>query len=176
MTSWAERLAQLFVAHQARLEAFVNRRTGNPQIAADLTQEAFLRLARLPDGQKVENPAGYLFTVAGNLAQDHNRRTVRWRRLDGGAADEEHPSSEPDAEAVVVAKERARLLQEAIAALPEKPRTMFLLFHVDGLSYREIAMRLEVSPRSVEYHLTHALKLCRAHVRQANERGRSGRK
>ncbi len=176
MTSWGDRLARLFAIHQARLEAFVGRRIGDPQVAADLTQEAFLRLARLPDGETVENASGYLFTIAGNLAQDHNRRARRWRRIDGGQADETHPSSEPDAETVLSAKEQGELLQQAIAALPEWPRTMFLLFHVDGLSYREIAARLEISPRSVEYHLMKALDLCRQHVRRVADAERSGRK
>jgi RNA polymerase sigma factor (sigma-70 family) len=167
MTIWADRLARLFAAHQTRVEAFVNRRTGDPQIAADLTQEAFMRLARMPDGDKVDNPSGFLFTVAGNLAQDHNRRTSRWRRLDGGAVDEHHPSLAPDAEAVMAAQERADLLQQAILALPETLRAIFLQFHVDGLSYQEIAAQRQITPRSVEYQLTRALDLCRTHVRRS---------
>ncbi|MCB8883594.1 sigma-70 family RNA polymerase sigma factor [Acidisoma cellulosilytica] len=172
MTSWADRLSRLFAAHQTRLESFVRRRTGDAQIAADLTQEAFVRFARMPDGETLDNPSGYLFTIAGNLAQDHNRRVSRWRRLDGGQVDDHHPSPALDAEAVVAARERDQLLQNAILALPERSRIMFLHFHVDGLSYQEIALRLQTTPRSVEYHLTRALALCRAHVQQAMSGGR----
>ncbi len=117
MTSWGDSLARLFAAYHARLEAFISRRTGDPQIAADLTQEAFLRLARLPDAEKVENASGYLFTVAGNLAQDHRRRAIRWRRLDGGPADEQHPSAEPDAEgSSPVPRRRAGILRMNLAS------------------------------------------------------------
>jgi RNA polymerase sigma-70 factor (ECF subfamily) len=166
LASWGDRLANLFAAHRARLEAFVGRRTGDADIAADLTQEAFIRLARLPDVEKVKNPAGFLFTIAANLARDHNRRATRWQRLDGGVAGDTHPSQEPDAEAVVGAREEAALLKAAIGALPDKARAMFVLFHVDGLSYREIAARTGATERSVEYHLCRSLEQCRAYVRR----------
>lgn len=56
-------------------------------------------------------------------------------------------------------------MHEAIAALPEATRHIFLLYHVDELSYREIGERLKISPRSVEYQLRRALTDCRAFIK-----------
>ena len=56
-------------------------------------------------------------------------------------------------------------MHEAIQALPEATRHIFLLYHVDECSYREIGERLQVSPRSVEYQLRRALIDCRAFIK-----------
>jgi RNA polymerase sigma-70 factor (ECF subfamily) len=58
------------------------------------------------------------------------------------------------------------VLQQAIGSLPEMTREVFLFYHVEGCSYREIAERLELSSRTVEYRLQHALGLCREYVRR----------
>mgnify|MGYP006185834001 FL=1 len=62
-------------------------------------------------------------------------------------------------------------MHDAIAALPEATRNIFLLYHVDECSYRDIAERLAISPRSVEYQLRRALIDCRAYIqaRLAND-------
>jgi RNA polymerase sigma-70 factor (ECF subfamily) len=58
------------------------------------------------------------------------------------------------------------VLQQAIDSLPERTREVFLLYHVEGCSYREIAERLELAPRTVEYRLRQALGFCREYVRR----------
>ena len=67
------------------------------------------------------------------------------------------------------------LMHDAIAALPEATRNIFLLYHVDELSYREIGERLSITPRSVEYQLRRALIECRAYIKTrlaCDEQGR----
>ncbi|MCE6983368.1 RNA polymerase subunit sigma, partial [Pseudomonas frederiksbergensis] len=88
MSSWNTQIARLFAEHKKALEAFVARRTGNAQVAADLTQESFLRLARLPADKKIDNLPAFLFTIASNLVRDHQRQSIRRERLDGGEPSE----------------------------------------------------------------------------------------
>lgn len=159
-------LKALFADHGREVDAFLRRRVDDPGAAADLTQEAFLRLARLPATQRVEDPRSFLFTIAANLARDHIRRLVsRKKRF----ADEDEGGdvacAAPLADAVLMAQEKEKLLTAAINALPEKTRAIFLLFHVENRSYREIGTALGISPRTVEYHLRQALAQCRDYVR-----------
>ncbi len=165
MSSWNAQIARLFAEQKKALEAFVARRTGSSQVAADLTQESFLRLARLPADKQIDNLPAFLFTIASNLVRDHQRQMIRRERLDGGEPSDELPCAAPGAEEQLVAQQEQVLMQQAIEALPEATRHIFLLYHVDELSYREIAERLKITPRSVEYQLRRALTDCRAFIK-----------
>ena len=165
MSSWNTQIARLFAEQKKALEAFVARRTGSSQVAADLTQESFLRLARLPADKKIDNLPAFLFTIASNLVRDHQRQTIRRERLDAGEPSEDLPCSAPGAEEQLSSLQEQHLMQEAIEALPEATRHIFLLYHVDEFSYREIGERLKITPRSVEYQLRRALIDCRAYIK-----------
>ncbi|QBF24647.1 RNA polymerase sigma factor [Pseudomonas tructae] len=165
MSSWNTQIARLFAEHKKALEAFVARRTGNAQVAADLTQESFLRLARLPADKKIDNLPAFLFTIASNLVRDHQRQSIRRERLDGGEPSEELACETPGADEQLSVLQEQALMHEAIQALPEATRDIFLLYHVDECSYREIGERLHISPRSVEYQLRRALIECRAFIK-----------
>lgn len=168
--NWARRIAELFDAHRLRVERAIARRTGDPQTAGDLAQDAFLRLARLPDGEAVQNPAGLLYVVADRIALDHCRATRRQRLREVGPPDEELPAAGPGADAVVERNQTMARLRGAIDALPPKTREVFLLYHVEGLPYRAIGERLGISPRTVEYHLRTALEQCRVHMKRRRPR------
>ena len=171
MSSWNTQIARLFAEQKKALEAFVTRRTGSAQVAADLTQESFLRLARLDSGEKIDNLPAFLFTIASNLVRDHQRQAIRRERVEAGEPSEDLPCSSPSAVDQLSAIQEQTLMHDAIAALPEATRNIFLLYHVDECSYREIAERLAISPRSVEYQLRRALIDCRAYIqaRLAND-------
>lgn len=172
MASWSETLASLFASHRHRLENFVARRMRDPESAADLAQETFLRLARMPDGDKVDDPSRFLFTVAANLVRDHHRQSARRVPISPGEDGETQACDRPGAEQSLAARQDLAVLRTAIEALPPKTRAVFLLYRVEDLSYREIAGRLNISPRTVEYHLRQALAQCRQAVRRAGEDGR----
>lgn len=165
MSSWNTQLARLFAEQKKALEAFVARRTGSQQVAADLTQESFLRLARLPADKKIDNLPAFLFTIASNLVRDHQRQAIRRERLDAGEPGDDLPCSTPSVDEQLAAQQQQALMQDAIAALPDATRAIFLLYHVDECSYREIGERLNISPRSVEYQLRRALSDCRAYIK-----------
>lgn len=167
MSSWSETLASLFASHRHRLEKFVARRTRDSEAAPDLAQETFLRLARMPDGDKVEDPSRFLFTVAANLARDHLRQSARRPQTAEQDWGEGHACDRPGAEQTLAARQELTVLRDAVAALPPKTRAIFLLYRIEQLSYRQIGERLDISPRTVEYHLRQALAHCRQAMRRA---------
>lgn len=160
-------LKSLFLAHEREVGAFLRRRVGVAADAADLSQEAFLRLAGVRGSETIEDPRGFLFTVAANLARDHLRRFVRRQRMEASPVEETLVCPAVNPEEALGEQQQRCVLQDAIDGLPERTRRIFLFYYIEGCSYREIAERLELSPRTVEYHLRQALEHCRKHARRA---------
>ena len=152
----------LFQAHRREIHAYLTRKLGNTEIAADLTQETFLRFAQ----HRAESPAtrilherSYLYRSAHNLAIDHLHRQGREKTdlvLESELAEMQDDSPTPE-EAAGDRRELARV-REAVLELPERTRQVFALARIDGLTYREVAARLRISESSVQKHLAKATK------------------
>ncbi len=160
-------LTTLFIAHQHEIGGYLQRKVGDAADAADLYQDAFLRVAQLDRPEKIENPLGFIFTTVANLARDHMRRFIRRKKFAASELDYEVAVSESTPEDVFLARERDDTLQKAIDSLPPKTRSVFLKYYVEGGSYREIGEQFGISPRTVEYHLRQALAYCRAEAQNA---------
>ncbi|MBB3103468.1 RNA polymerase sigma factor [Azomonas macrocytogenes] len=158
-------LIRLFGEQKKALEAFITRRTGSSQVAADLSQEAFLRLARMSSDQKIDNLPAFLFTIASNLIRDYQRQAIRHEQRESGEPGEDLPCPVRTAEDQLAYLQEETLLRDAIAALPAMTRQIFLLYHIEEHSYKDIAACLGITPRSVEYHLRRALIDCRSHIK-----------
>jgi RNA polymerase sigma factor (sigma-70 family) len=157
----------LIVAFQALrddLHRLLTWRTGDADDAADLVQETYFRLAAAQEtGHNVDNPRAYVLRTATNLAIDWMRQKARLRAIHA-PEDELEPVPDPAVlpEEVLLARERLRLLDEALRQLPPKPRQALLLNRVEGLTQAEIAKRLGVSESMVIKYVAQALRHCRA--------------
>lgn len=142
---------------------FLQWRTGDADRAADLAQDTYLRLATVAaSGRPVDNARAYILRVANNLVIDSLRRDSRLRRQETAedkAADLADPA--PIADAYVLAREQLRLLDEALASLPPKPRRALLLHRVSGWTQVQIAAELNVSESMVIKYIAQALRHCR---------------
>lgn len=151
---------RLFDEQFASLFRYLDRLSGDPELAADLAQEAFVRLyqrSALPD-----DPRGWLAAVASNLFRDERRRTARRRRI-LALHPEEAPSGaapRPPDEILGAAEQRAQV-RAALDTLPERERQMLLLRH-EGYSYREVARAVGVRETSVGVMLARAATAFRA--------------
>ena len=146
-------IERLFAAVYPGLVRFLQRRVGDRDTAEDLAQEAFVRLlAHAP-----ENPEGWLFVVAANLARDAARRDLRGARrmVLLKASHEAHLTHTADQE-LVAAEERATV-HAALARLSERDASLLLL-HQEGLSYAALAEVVGVAPSSIAPLLARARK------------------
>ncbi len=135
--------------HHRQIYNMVYRMIGNPEDAADLTQDAFLRAyERLHTFQLDRSFLAWMRAIASNLTIDHLRRrrqpTVSLdERLESGAQHaDESPGSSP-AHRVVMAEDSRRVLA-AVQKLPEKQRAVLVLRHIEGLKLEEIAASLRM--------------------------------
>jgi RNA polymerase sigma-70 factor (ECF subfamily) len=149
-------LAALYSAHAAGLTRWMTALTRDEELAADVVQEAFLRLAReLRAGRSPDNAAAWLAQVARNLATSGARRRQTASRFEPFL---EHPSSPEDPASAALASERASAVHAALAELRPVDRTALLLA-AEGHHNAEIAERIgrtELATRAL---------LCRARRR-----------
>ncbi|HET6783552.1 MAG TPA: sigma-70 family RNA polymerase sigma factor [Pseudoxanthomonas sp.] len=153
----------MFAEHGPVLRGFFVRR-GAKDEAEDLVQETYLRLLRAHEcqGDAIANPEAYLFTVALNLAREQAVRR-RWSLLPIEEL-ENITTLLADEESVEDAAERAQRrqrLQALLRTLPERTRAVLVMQYRDGLSYKQIAERMGVSPHMVKKHVVRGLSVCR---------------
>jgi len=125
--------------------------------AEDLVQESFVRVwERRRQLRPHASPRAYLYRVLRNLITDEFRRR-RLRERFGFLMGMLDRAEAPSPAATLEAGEFATAAERAIAALPERRRDVFVLAHLHGLSYREVAETLGITPRTVANHMSLAL-------------------
>lgn len=131
----------------------------------DLAQEVFLRLLRYSDDIAVENPQGYLFRIAANVANEWRDRSRVRQPHDRSWLDELQvdPADHPDN--TVFQNRVSKHLQTAVDRLPKRQREVLLLHVNEGLTYKEIADRLNVTYRIVLRDLTRAYATLRMQLK-----------
>ena len=163
-------LEDLYLRHHADLRRFLVRRLRCEETAADVAQEAYLRLLRFAPRRAIEDARAYLFQVAANAAYDRlARQRTQDGLLDAEASAEAVPSSDPDVEATAAARERLFLVAKAVEELPPRCRQVFLMSRLDGLPHSEIAERLGISRNMVEKHVIKAMLHCRLRLKALSE-------
>lgn len=130
--------------------------------AEDIAQEVWLRAAQPPAeaGSAIDNVRAWLYRVARNLVVDHHRQTARRGEtvLDDAAA-AALPDGRPDPERALLTRGELRRAAAAIRAMPARPRQIFRLSRIEGLSLAEIGRRLGITRQSAHDHMVRALLL-----------------
>lgn len=151
-------LKGLFLKHADTLRGYLARKVRDPQLAADLVQESFLRLAEKPAGERIDNSQGYLYRTASNLLIDHIRQEAR-RKTDSvpHEALAEIEDEVAGLEAQAMAQQQRQALKQALAELPERTQQIFRLNRIEGMTHARVARHLDISDSSVQKHLAKAL-------------------
>jgi RNA polymerase sigma factor (sigma-70 family) len=137
----------LYIEHREQLLSYANRIVRDRASAEDVVQEAWLRFStRSGQDEQITQPLAYLYTIVRNLALNWTNRAARHGPVPlPEPAMESVPADEPSAERVLYYRDELRLLQEAIAELPERTQTAFYLYRIDGWTLQQVADRLGVS-------------------------------
>jgi RNA polymerase sigma-70 factor (ECF subfamily) len=123
-----------------------------------------VRFLKYEGATNIESPAAMLYRIAGNVAADHGRAVARRRvkLTEAGLDDAELVSEQPSVERELAAEQILEAVRCVIAAQSPSCRTVFLLSRVEGLTYTEIASHCGISVKTVEKHVSHALRACAA--------------
>ncbi|MBP5077513.1 sigma-70 family RNA polymerase sigma factor [Pseudomonas chlororaphis] len=153
-------LDALYRDHRSWLESWLRQRMGNAWDAADLSQDTFLRV--LTSSQQLvdlREPRAYLVTVGKRLLSNfYTRRKLEQAYLDALASLPEDSVPSPEQRWVLL--ETLQALDELLDGLPPLVRRAFLWSQLEGLGYREIAERLDVSERTVKRYMAEAYEHC----------------
>jgi RNA polymerase sigma-70 factor (ECF subfamily) len=160
---------QLFETFYPRLLRFANEYVGSTHDAEDIVQNVFLKLWEKRTSLPVDtNLNAYLLTMVKNHCLDFlkhqqvvnrfsiNRKAELQREMEFNY----YAISKFDAEQMD--KETLeQLVEKAISELPVQCRKAFELSRYEGLKYREIAEKMGISVKTVETHISNALKILR---------------
>lgn len=145
---------KIFKEYVTSLHNYLYYKTGNAPLSKDLAQEAFSKLWQNCAKVTLAGAKGYVFKTANNLLinnYNHQKVVLRHAALPHSGTDIEDP------EFVLREKEFKARLEQAIADLPEKQRTVFLLSRIDKKTYKEIAEIIGISRQGVEKRMYAAL-------------------
>jgi len=151
-------LEQLFNYYYPRLYGFSKSFLKLEQGIDDIIQEVFIRIWQ--NRKRIKDPASfnsYIFTITRNLLLNELRSRLNNNNLKEeirklSIAQEYTISEELDY------KDFKNRVDKIISELPERQKEVFMLSRAEGLSHKEIASKLEITPKTVEYHISSAIK------------------
>lgn len=143
----------VYHAYRPRLFGFLVRMSGRRDVAEELLQEVWLRLARGSSRLREDTRIGaWLFTVARNLVLSYRRRQIldgeQFEQLARASSREPHSPFEETA-----ASEFERGLERGLAGLPVHYREALLLVGVEGLAPAEAAAICRIKPEAMRQRL-----------------------
>jgi RNA polymerase sigma-70 factor, ECF subfamily len=168
-------LSSAYVEYSTPLHSYAYHLLGNQEDADDVVQEVFIRahghMAQLREQAHLKS---WLYRIATNLCMDQLRRRTRIRKRFGFALslgaesddgeqsqmiDVAHPASLAALDGVA---ERDHIIG-ALRRMPPKYSSCLILYSAQGLSYREIAEILNITPGAAAVRLTRARDLFAKH-------------
>jgi len=156
-----EPIEALFAALESPLLGYALRLTGEPALAEDAVQEAFMKLHAQFD--TVREPRRWLYRTVHNFALNQRRKTARVVPLNIPARDDDPVPDDPTDPALlpdeqIVRLEGIGLVRLSLESLDARSRELVRLKFSEDLSYKDISARTGLSVSNVGYILHHALK------------------
>jgi RNA polymerase sigma-70 factor (ECF subfamily) len=167
---------RLVLLYQDATYTIALRLLGEPHLAADAVQNAFLLAYRHIGSFQAGSFRAWLGRIVANQCYDELRRTDRKRTLDlddlpGGDSDDGAylPDSSPSPETLAERSELMRAIQQCIAALAIDQRMVLVLSDVEGFTYQEIAEQVGAQLGTVKSRLSRARASVRDCLRAVQE-------
>lgn len=153
----------LFDSYYKYLVVTVNNILGDSETARDMAQDVLAELWNRREKLNIESSLkAYLRRAAVNKTLNY----IKARRLSFTEPEQSeiHPVQQATAQQLLEHDDLQAIIQQTIAALPEKCRLVFTLCRLEGLSHKEIAQKMDISTKTVENQMTKSLKTLRTAI------------
>ena len=149
----AQEFQKIYKTHVKQIRNFIYYRSGNPDIADDITQETFIKLWEKQFQIKDKEVKSLLYKIANDKFLDQ----VRKQKLAIDYSDELRFKFKEGIEATKDNEATKQKCEKALSILTEKERTVFLMNKKDEIPYIEIATCLNISVKAVEKRMKQAI-------------------
>lgn len=170
---------KLVTAYEKNVYNIALRMVGDPEDAADMTQETFIKAYRALSGFRGDSKfSSWLYRIASNVCLDFLRSRSRHPQVSLSGADEddrtafELPDMSQNPEEQLMKKLSMEAVRRGLGQLPEQQRQILVLRELGGLSYAELAQTLGLEEGTVKSRIFRARKrLCALLLRDGNISG-----
>jgi RNA polymerase sigma-70 factor (ECF subfamily) len=148
--------------HATNLRNFLLYKFRDLESAEDVVQECFIKLWQNCDNISFLKAKSYLFTMANNMFLNikKHEQVVRKHKQKNNLTKADNISPE----FIIIEEEYAKKLHYLIDSLPEKEKRVFKMSRLDKMKYKEIAIDLNISVKTVEKRMSLALKFLRENL------------
>lgn len=149
-----EVFSNLFSNHAESLVNYLYFKSGDYSTSEDIMQDAFVKLWKECNKVVFDKAKSFLFTVATNTFLNHVKHkkvVLKFEKRGHSQISLQSPQY------LLEEAEFKKKLENAIAALPENQRVVFLMNRIDKMKYREIAEHLNLSVKAIEKRMNKAL-------------------
>lgn len=159
--------SELIQEHRSELTQYLVRRNHYPETAADILQDAYIRLVNSKYKEEIKNPRAFLYRVVSNLSIDYHRSN---NRRQAKHADEselaELPEQKPTLEHQLYTQEKIAFLKKAVSELPPRCQQVFILHKFRHYPYSRIMAELGISESTILKHIVKAVTHCRKRIKE----------
>jgi len=153
--------------------------TNNYDEAQDLSQEIFLKIYKEIGGFRFESKfSTWVYRISINTCIDWKRKNTKVKTFSTSIVNDDDKAIELDIrddnplpDETCIISENQREVHELVYGLPDKYKTVIIMYHFNNMSYQDISAAINVPERTVETRLYRARRLMKDELIKLNERG-----